>query len=77
MAESVYNVDSWTVEQLKEFLRDRNINLSGNKSELVRKVADIIATDDLENELEALPFQSVETTCLMLPIGLLKVFQLF
>ena len=53
-------MNSWTVEQLKEFLRDRNISLAGNKAELVRKVSDIIATDDLKRDLEALPFQTVD-----------------
>jgi len=50
----------WTVEQLKEFLRDQNISLAGNKAELVKKICDIIATDDLERDLEALPFQTVD-----------------
>ena len=60
MAEGTNNVNSWTAEQLKEFLHDRNISLAGNKAELVRKVSDIIATDDLERDLEALPFQTVD-----------------
>ena len=60
MAEGTNKVNSWTVEQLKEFLHDRNISLAGNKAELVRKVSDIIATDDLERDLEALPFQTVD-----------------
>jgi len=52
-------MDSRATEGIS-FLQDQNINLSVNKSELVRKVADIIATDDLENELEVLSVQSVE-----------------
>jgi len=52
MVESVNNVDSWTVEQQTAFLRNLNINLSGNKLELLRKVADIIDTDDSENEFK-------------------------
>jgi len=60
MAECPNNVSLWTVQQLKDFLQERNINLSGNKPELVSKVTDIIVTDNLERELEAVPFQSVE-----------------
>jgi len=39
------------------FLRDRRIPVSGNKAELV---SDIFYTDSLENEIGAVPFQSVE-----------------
>ena len=48
---------SWTVDQLKAFLRDKHVPLSGNKEHLVKKVADIIATDDLEGQIQAVPFQ--------------------
>jgi len=34
--------------------------LSGNKPELVSKVTDIITTDSIKRELEAVPFQSIE-----------------
>ena len=60
MAECRNEFVSWTVDQLKVFLRVRRIPLSGNKAELVKKVADIFATDSLENEIEAVPFDSVE-----------------
>ena len=48
---------SWTVDQLKAFLRNKHVPLSGNKEQLVKKVADIIATDDLEGQIQAVPFQ--------------------
>ena len=60
MAEGVDEYRSWTVDQLKTFLRERRIPLTGNKEELVKKVVDIIYTDRLEEEIEASPFQSVE-----------------
>ena len=60
MAECGNEFVSWTVDQLKAFLRERQIPLSGNKTELVKKVADMFATDSLENEIEAVPFDSVE-----------------
>ena len=47
---------SWTVDQLKSFLRERRIPLTGNKEELIKKVADIVYTDRLEEEIEASPF---------------------
>ena len=37
-------------DQLKAFLRERRIPLAGNKAELVKKVADIVYTDSLEEE---------------------------
>ena len=60
MAEGVELYRSWTVDQLKAFLRERRIPLSGNKEELVKKVSDIVYTDRLEEELEATPFEGVE-----------------
>ena len=60
MAEGVELYRSWTVDKLKTFLWERWIPLSGNKEELVKKVADIVYTDKLEEELEATVFQSVE-----------------
>jgi len=60
MAESGNDFSSWTVDQMKDFLRDCQIPVSGNKVELVRKVSDIFYTDSLENEIGAVPFQSVE-----------------
>ena len=56
MAESVELYHSWTVDQLKAFLRERRVPLSGNKEQLVKKVADIVATDDLEGQIQAVPF---------------------
>ena len=68
MAESGNRFSSWTVEQLKDFLRDRQIPLSGNKAELVRKVSDIFETDCLENEIGAVPFQSIDFSPLQLTV---------
>ena len=51
---------SWTVDQLKAFLRERRIPLSGNKEQLIKKVADIIATDDFEEQIQAVPFQRID-----------------
>ena len=51
MAEGVELYRSWTVDQLKAFLRELWIPLSGNKEELVKKVTDIVYTDKLEEEL--------------------------
>ena len=44
MAESVVLYRSWTVDQLKAFLQERWVPLSGNKEQLVKKVADRILT---------------------------------
>jgi len=55
MAESGNCFSSWTVDQMKDFVRDRRIPVSGNKAELVRKVSDIFYTDSLENEIGAVP----------------------
>ena len=51
MAECPDNISLCTVQQLKDFLREHNINLSGIKPELVSKVTDIIATDSIMREL--------------------------
>ena len=64
MAECGNEFVSWTVDLLKAFLRERRIPLSGNKAELVKKAADIFTTDSLENEIEAVPFDSVEYSSL-------------
>jgi len=64
MAERVAECDesyhSWTVEQLKVFLRERRVPLSGNKKDLVKKVTDIVYTDRLEEDIEAQPFQNTK-----------------
>ena len=67
MAECENEFALWTVDQLisKPVLSLRMPNtLSGNKAELERKVADIFAMDSLENETEAVPFESVKYFCL-------------
>ena len=60
MAEGVELYRSWTVDQLKAFLQERRVPLSGNKEQLVKKVADIVATDDLEGQIQAVPFQRID-----------------
>ena len=60
MAEGVVVYRAWTVDQLKDFLRQRRIPLSGNKEVLAKKVYDIVQTDNLEEELEAVPFQRAD-----------------
>ena len=60
MAEGVEEYRSCIVDQLKIFLRERPIPLTGNKEGLIKKVVDIISTDRLEEKIEALPFQSVK-----------------
>ena len=61
MAEGEQSYRSWTVDQLKAFLRERRIPLAGNKAELVKKVADIVYTDSLiEEEIGATSFQCVQ-----------------
>ena len=60
MAEGVEEYRSWTVDQLKAFLRERRIPLTGKKEELIKKVADIVYTDRLEEEIEACPFHCVD-----------------
>jgi len=60
MAEGVQVYRFWTVDQLKAFLRERWVPLSGNKEQLVKKVADIVATDDLEQQIHAVPFQRTQ-----------------
>ena len=60
MAEGVEQYCLWSVDQLKSFLRERRIPLTGNKEELIKKVADIIYIDKLEEEIETLPYQCVD-----------------
>jgi len=42
---------SWTVDKLKEFLKEKGLSTTGKKSELVRRVSDFIETEELESEL--------------------------
>ena len=50
----------WTTERLKEFLRKKNLPVSGLKHELIRKVSDFIETEALENELEVKAFKELQ-----------------
>ena len=76
MAESVELYCSWTVDQLKAFLRERRVPLSGNKEQLVKKVADIVTTDDLEGQIQAVPFQCTESCIQFDGVNCLKVLRL-
>lgn len=60
MTEGVEQYCSWTVDQLKSFLREQWSSLTGNKEELIKKVVDIVYTDRLEEEIEASLFQCVD-----------------
>jgi len=57
MAEGVEVYRSWTVDQLKAFLWERWAPLAGNKEQLVKKVADIVVTDDFEQQIHTVPFR--------------------
>ena len=61
MAEGEELYRSWTVDQLKAFLRERRVPLAGNKAELVKKVADIAYTDRLGHSKSYLSFWSPVT----------------
>jgi len=55
------NINLWTVEQQGAgFKHYRKVSLSGKKTELVNEISDIIATDGLQRENEALPSQMVD-----------------
>ncbi len=47
----------WTVEQLKDFLRDRRLPVSGTKAELITRVGACYDTEFFESELEVEAFQ--------------------
>ena len=49
---------SWTVDELKRFLRDHHLPVSGVKSELVKRVEDCYNTMFFEDELGVVPFQA-------------------
>lgn len=48
---------TWTVDQLKVFLGDRRLPVTGVKLELVNRVRACYDTEFLESELEIVPFQ--------------------
>jgi len=48
---------TWTVDQLKVFLCDRHLPVTGVKLELVNRVGACYDTEFLESELEIVPFQ--------------------
>ena len=50
---------SWTVDKLKEFLKEKGLSTTGKKSELVRRVSDFIETEELESELGAVAFSDL------------------
>ena len=49
----------WTVDKLKEFLKEKGLSTTGKKSELVRRVSDFIETEELESELGAVAFSDL------------------
>ena len=46
---------TWTVDQLKDFLRDRHLLVTGVKLELVNRVGACYDTEFLESELDVVP----------------------
>ena len=48
-------------EVVERFLHERRLPISGIKSNPVRTLADSIASEYLEAELDAVPFQGVES----------------
>ena len=49
----------WTVDKLKEFLKEKGLSTTGKKSELVRRVSDFIETEELESELGVVAFSDL------------------
>jgi len=60
MAECDESYHSWTVEQLKAFLRERRVPLLGNKKDLLKKVTDIVHKARLKEDIKAQLFQNAE-----------------
>ena len=50
---------SWTVEELKSFLREHHLPVTGVKSELLKRVEDCYDTMFFEEEFGLVPFQVV------------------
>ena len=48
---------TWTVDQLKDFLRDHHVPVTVTKSELVNRVGACYETEFLESELYVVPLQ--------------------
>lgn len=52
------NPSSWTVEKLKEYLKNKGLPISGRKVELIStRVLDFLETEEVEQELEATGFR--------------------
>ena len=51
---------SWTVDKLKEFLKEKGLSTTGRNSEVVRRVSDFIETKELELELGAVAFSDLQ-----------------
>ena len=49
----------WTVEQLKIYLKEKELPVSGQKNELVKRVVDFQEVEALQAELGAVVFQNL------------------
>ena len=49
----------WTVEQLKIYLKEKELPVSGQKNELVKRVVDFQEAEALQAELGAVAFQNL------------------
>ena len=57
----------WNVEQLKDYLREHHLPVTGVKSELVHRVRDCLDTTFLETEIGAKVFQHFHDDGMVLP----------
>jgi len=53
---------SWTVDQLKEYLKEHHLPVTGVKSELVKRVKDCVDILFYEEELNAKTFQQFHSS---------------
>ena len=50
---------SWTMDKLKEFIKEKGLSTTSKKSELVRRVNNFIETEELESELGVIAFSDL------------------
>ena len=62
---------TWTVDQLKDFLGDRHLPITGTKAELVNRVGACYDTEFLESEVDVVPFQQFSSN---VPVPVLFTF---
>lgn len=60
-------LSSWTVDLLKDFLREHHLPVTGVKAELVKRVGDCFDTMFFEAELDVKPFQQFHSESLVVP----------